>query len=190
MKLFTPLKKIFFCHSFQLTPSINNMKKVLPILSLVVASFTAAQAQSEDAAIKETLQNYIDGGATGDTASLNRAFYPTANLRSLANGRVTSTSVKEFIGRTPKGGANWTGRIVSYNYLGTAGSAVLEMQLDAFKFVDFLSLMKIGNDWKIVSRVFTRADKDQPITSVGGGKTAVTQKKTVAKPKPKSDDGW
>ncbi|OZI06810.1 hypothetical protein BWI93_18150 [Siphonobacter sp. BAB-5385] len=165
------------------------MKTLLPILTLVVASFTA-QAQSEDAAIKETLQNYIDGGATGDTASLNRAFYPTANLRSLANGRVTSTPVKEFISRTPKSGANWTGRIVSYSYLGTAGSAVLEMQLESFKFVDFLSLMKIGNDWKIVSRVFTRAEKDQPITSVGGGKTAVAQKKTVAKPKPKSDDGW
>ncbi|MFT4031235.1 MAG: nuclear transport factor 2 family protein [Siphonobacter sp.] len=164
--------------------------KTFLILAILVLTGFVAKAQSDDELIKITLQNYLDGGANGDTARLNRAFYPTANLRSLKDGRVTSTPVREFIGRTPQGGAKWNGRIVSYSYLNTAGSAVLEMELESFKFVDFLSLMKIGSDWKIVSRVFTRADKDQTITSFGGGKTSGTQKKPVAKPKPKSDDGW
>lgn len=165
------------------------MKTFLPILAMVLLGLSA-RAQSEDDQIKATLQNYLDGGADGDTARLNRAFYPLANLRSLKDGRVTNTPVREFVARVPKGGAKWTGKIVSYSYLGTAGSAVLEMELDNFKFVDFLSLMKIGADWKIVSRVFTRAEKNENVSSFGGGKPAATAKKGAAKPKPKSDDGW
>ena len=88
---------------------------------------------------------------------------------------------------------------MSYSYAGTAGTAVTEEEFDTFKYVDFLNLLKINNEWKIVSRVFSKVDKGT-LVAANGGTTAPAAstlkagntpagKKPAAKPKP-SDDGW
>ncbi len=183
------------------------MKFNQTLLTLVACiGFSASTfAQSEDEAIKATLNNYLEGGSVGDTARLNRAFFPFANLRNLSKeGKVSEQPVKKFIASVPAGGAKWASKIVSFSYAGTAATAVTEEELPTFKFVDFLNLLKINGEWKIVSRVYSRVEKDVRIVSsnVGGGYSttasaapakgnapAATAKKPVAKPKP-SDDGW
>jgi len=173
--------------------------ELVAFLGISISSF----AQSEDEAIKETLNNYLDGGAVGDTARLNRAFFNFANLRNLSKeGKVSEMAVKKFIASVPAGGAKWTSKIVNYSYAGTAATAVTEEELPTFKFVDFLNLLKINGEWKIVSRVYSRVDKNVAVISssprVGGlstaqsvapGKGNSTTKKPTTKPKP-SDDGW
>lgn len=171
---------------------------VIALLSISLSSF----AQSEDEAIKETINNYLEGGAAGDTARLNRAFFPYANLRNLSkDGKVSEMPVKKFIAAVPAGGAKWTSKIVNYSYAGTAATAVTEEELPTFKFVDFLNLLKINGEWKIVSRVYSRVEKGVAVSSSNpgggfstaaapgkGGNTPAT-KKPAPKPKP-SDDGW
>ena len=159
-------------------------------------------AQSEDEAIKETISNYLDGGAVGDTSRLNRAFFTYANLRNLSkDGKVSEMPVKKFIASVPAGGAKWVSKIINYSYAGTAATAVTEEELPTFKFVDFLNLLKINGEWKIVSRVYSRVEKNIAVASSspsGGSSTAQTispgkgsaaAKKPAPKPKP-SDDGW
>lgn len=172
---------------------------LVAFLSISISTF----AQSEDEAIKETLNNYLDGGAVGDTARLNRAFFAYANLRNLSKeGKVSEMPVKKFIAAVPAGGAKWTSKIVSYSYAGTAATAVTEEELPTFKFVDFLNLLKINGEWKIVSRVYSRVEKNVAVASSspsGGGfstassvapaKGNAATKKPAPKPKP-SDDGW
>jgi protease I len=112
--------------------------------------------------------------------------------------------VKKFIAAVPAGGAKWSSKIISYSYAGTAATAVTEEELPTFKFVDFLNLLKINGEWKIVSRVYSRVEKTVAVVSSnsGGGfsttssvapakgnNSAATAKKPAAKPKP-SDDGW
>ncbi|UTA69180.1 nuclear transport factor 2 family protein [Emticicia sp. 21SJ11W-3] len=165
-----------------------------------VMGFAAeASAQTDDEAIKATLYNYLDGGATGDSARLNRAFHPAANLRSQSNGRISEIPVKKFIASVPAGGAKWKSNVVSYSFAGTAGTAVTEEEFENFKYVDFLNLLKINGEWKIVSRVFSKVDKTIAVTSSSSGAAAPSTgnlkagnapvKKPAAKPKP-SDDGW
>jgi protease I len=155
-------------------------------------------AQSDDDAIKATLYNYLDGGAVGDSAKLNRAFHYAANLRSLSNGRIAEIPVKKFIASVPAGGAKWKSNIVSYSYAGTAGTAVTEEEFDTFKYVDFLNLLKINGEWKIVSRVFSKVDKGTLVAANGttaapaastlkAGNTPAGKKPAAKKP---SDDGW
>lgn len=164
---------------------------------LLLGFSVKVSAQSDDDAIKQALMNYLDGGAVGDSAKLNRAFHPAANLRSLSNGRITEIPVKRFIASVPAGGAKWKSNIVSYSYAGTAGTAVTEEEFDTFKYVDFLNLLKINGEWKIVSRVFSKVDKGTLVAANGVSSTPVstakagtpTSKKPAAKPKP-SDDGW
>lgn len=162
---------------------------------LILGFAVKANAQTDDDAIKITLMNYLDGGATGDSAKLNRAFHPAANLRSQANGRISEIAVKKFIASVPAGGAKWKSNIVSYSYAGNAGTAVTEEEFENFKYVDFLNLLKINGEWKIVSRVFSKVDRTIAVASNGvsapasGTIKAATGKKPAAKPKP-SDDGW
>lgn len=166
----------------------------LGLLGLVSLSLTiAARAQSDEDQLKTTLNNYLDGIASGDTAKMGRALYGQANLRSLnARGEISNMPVRKFITGTPAGGSKGTTRIVSYSFIGTAGSAVVEWEYKDFRFVDFLALLKTDAGWRIVSRVYANAEKGAPITSAGGGKAiagSTTARKPVAK-KPKSDDGW
>lgn len=176
-------------------------KKLLTLIALLGLS-ASTYAQSEDEAIKATINNYLEGGAVGDTARLNQAFFPFANLRNLSKeGKVTEMPVKKFLASVPAGGAKWTSKIVNYSYAGTAATAVTEEELPNFKFVDFLNLLKINGEWKIVSRVYSRVEKTVAVTSSnsGGGfstasSVAPTKGSAAAKkpaPKPKaSDDGW
>jgi protease I len=172
--------------------------KLLLAFILMLGFSVKVSAQSDDDAIKETLYNYLDGGASGDSAKLNRAFHSAANLRSLSNGRIAEIPVKRFIASVPAGGAKWKSNIVSYSYAGTAGTAVTEEEFDTFKYVDFLNLLKINGEWKIVSRVFSKVDKGTLVAANGITAPAASTlkagntpagKKPAAKPKP-SDDGW
>lgn len=163
------------------------------LLGLLTLGLTiAAYAQSDEDQLKITLNNYLDGIATGDTTKMGRSLYGQANLRSLnARGEISNMPVRKFISGTPAGGSKGPTRIVSYSFIGNAGTAVVEWEYKEFRFVDFLALLKTEAGWRIVSRVYANADKGVPITSAGGGKALAssTAKKPVAK-KPKSDDGW
>jgi protease I len=173
------------------------MKRLYPTLRVALLAVfglsltLAARAQSDEDQLKATLNNYLDGIATGDTTKMGRSLYGQANLRSLnARGEISNMPVRKFISATPAGGSKGATRIVSYSFIGTAGTAVVEWEYKDFRFVDFLALLKTDAGWRIVSRVYANADKGTPIVSTGGGKTlASSAKKPVAK-KPKSDDGW
>jgi len=173
--------------------------KLLLAFILFIGFSVKVSAQSDDDAIKSTLMNYLDGGANGDSAKLNRAFHSAANLRSLSNGRISEIPVKRFIASVPAGGAKWKSNIVSYSYAGTAGTAVTEEEFDTFKYVDFLNLLKINGEWKIVSRVFSKVEKDAFVASNKGTGVPTTSSSlkagaspTAKKPAAKkpADDGW
>jgi hypothetical protein len=62
-------------------------------------------------------------------------------------------------------------------------------------------MLKFGNEWRIVSRVFSRAELGQSLQGQGmsSGTTsaqstptakAPAKKSSSANPKPKADDGW
>lgn len=167
---------------------------------LLLAGFcvmnTFAQAQSaDDEALKTTLNNYLDGGTQGDTARLNKAFHPNAMQRYVgSDGRLKDMAIRVFISKVPAGGVKRTTRIVSYNYIGNSATATTESVHESFKFIDFLNLLKFGDEWKIVSRVYTRTELTDELqgTKQGGPTTAKTTKKPVnpAAVKPKADDGW
>ena len=162
-------------------------------------------AQSEDEGVKACVNNYLDGILRGDTARLNRAFHPTAMLRTVnASGQLQDLPVRRFIGTTPAGGIQTKGgstKMLSYSYIGISALATVELQFGDFKYVDLLSMLKFGNDWKIVSRVFSRAELGQSVQGQGMSSGASpsqssptakspAKKSSTANPKPKSDDGW
>lgn len=166
------------------------MKKLLLLLSLTVFVFSKSFAQDE-VQVKDCLNNYLDGVTKGNSDMLNKAFHSSAMLRTInaSTGKMVEFPVATFISKTPQGGVQAKAKIISYSIIGQAAVAAVELSFADFKYVDYLSLLKFGSDWKIVCRVFSKADLDAVVTNFGMGASASNAKKAT-KAKPKSDDGW
>jgi hypothetical protein len=179
-------------------------KVFIGVFLLALGLSFSSTAQSEDEGVKACVNNYLDGILRGDTARLNRAFHPTAMLRTInSSGQLQDMPVRRFIGSTPAGGIQGKGgstKMLSYSYIGVSALATVELQFADFKYVDLLSMLKFGNDWRIVSRVFSRAELGQSLQGQGMSGSSPAQSSPTAKspakksssanPKPKSDDGW
>ncbi len=169
------------------------MKKPFLALVLLLTFITSINAQDE-ILVKDCLNNYLDGITKGDTSKLNRAFHNQAMLRTInaSTGKMVEFPVKTFISKTPQGGVQAKPKIISYSLIGQAAVASVELAFNDFKYVDYLSMLKFGNDWKIVCRVFSKADLAMEPTNFGsnGATVAAGTKKGAVKPKVKSDDGW
>ena len=167
------------------------------------SGIVSVKAQSEDEAVKICVNNYLEGVSKGDAAKLNQAFHPTAMLRTVsAAGAIQDIPVAKFVSSMPVGGIITKGgstKMVSYSYVGVSALATVELLFGDFKYIDLLSMLKFGNEWKIVSRVFSRADLTAQVRGMGMNNASSNvanapvkaQKKTsAANVKPKSDDGW
>jgi len=170
------------------------MKKLILISIAWTFLGLTSFAQTDDEAIKLTINTYFDGFTKGDSASLNKAFYSGALLRNLnvATGKVQDSPLKTFISKMPAGGVKATGKLISYSFAGTSGIATVELQFADFKYIDLLSLLKINDQWKIVCRVYSRVDLDAQLKGsiTSDAATTPTAKKNSANVKPKKNDGW
>lgn len=185
---------------------MKHINYFLSILFIVGISFNI-QAQSEEEAIKKTLNDYLDGGTNGDVQRFMNAFVPEAIQRSVGkSGAIAGMTVKDLASKIQPGQKmTRTTRIVSWSYAGTAATGVTETEYETSKIIDLLNLLKINGEWKIVSRVFSRIEKNEQVSASSGGSfaasipaaTTSTTKGSAATPakkapakKPASDDGW
>jgi hypothetical protein len=179
------------------------ISKIILFLFFILANIVVVKGQSEDDAVKLCVNNYLDGVLKGDAAKLNQAFHPTAMLRTVsAAGAIQDIPVAKFVASMPAGGISTKGgstKMISYAYVGVSSLATVELLFGDFKYIDLLSMLKFGNEWKIVSRVFSRADLNATVKGMGGSAsnsvvvnapTKAAPKKSTANVKPKSDDGW
>lgn len=181
---------------------IMKTSKFILFLFFISVSIVSVKAQSEDEAVKMCVNNYLDGVSKGETAKLNQAFHPTAILRTVsAAGAIQDIPVAKFVASMPAGGISTKGgstKMVSYSYVGVSALATVELLFGDFKYVDLLSMLKFGNEWKIVSRVFSRAELDAQVRGMGASSAMTTaaapvkvpKRTSTANVKPKSDDGW
>ncbi len=186
-------------------------KTILFVCFWAMISFTT-QAQSDEDLIKATLNNYLDGGTNGDPEQFKSAFVNDAVQRGISSkGTVTGMTVESLSSKIKPGQKmERTTSIVSYSYAGNCATAVTETAYETSKIIDMLNLLKIGNEWKIVTRVYSRIEKTENVVSSMGGKAMpaarassakapATAKATPAKAaapaaapkkKPVADDGW
>ena len=186
-------------------PKHNPVMKISKILLFLffIVGLMSVKAQSEDEAVKLCVNNYLDGVSKGDAAKLNQAFHPTAMLRTVsAAGAIQDIPVAKFVSSMPAGGIVTKGgstKMVSYSYVGVSALATVELLFGDFKYIDLLSMLKFGNEWKIVSRVFSRADLNAQVRGMGMSNASASvanapvkapKKTSTANVKPKTDDGW
>jgi len=116
--------------------------------------FSTAQ-KSDYQLVEQTLSYYLDGGTNNDFATLKKAFHETAVMRSVGKN-YTEINALEFFGSKMKPGPRQDRktRIGYINITGTAANAKVEIEYPAFTFTDYMNLLKIDGEWKIVSKIY------------------------------------
>lgn len=140
------------------------MRASLLLATLVlILSSTAAVAQDtapsgEEAGVRAALEHYLQGHATGEGAHFRQAFHPEARLFWIRDGQLVQRTSEEYIagasGRPAADEAQRERRIVSIDISGSAAVAKVELDYPAARYIDYMSLVKVGDEWKIINKTF------------------------------------
>ena len=141
------------------------MKRLSLILILFSLSITAYAQEIMDVppeaeGIEKALNYYLDGGTNNDFETLKKAFHPDARMIWMTDATQNVNAV-EFFGSRMQAGPpqDRETRIVAMDISEGVASARLEIEYETFMFVDYMTLLEIDGEWKIVSKVFTRINK-------------------------------
>ncbi len=136
------------------------MKKVfisVAFLILVLAGDSFSQTSDKDA-VMIPLENYLKGHATGDGEYFKKAFHTEGNLIWIRDGKYTTRSFAEYIagasGKPPADEAQRKRRIGTVDIVGNAAIATIILDYPTVRFTDYMSLLKINGEWKIVNKTF------------------------------------
>ena len=136
------------------------MKKIALLLSLLTTSFFAfpQEAHTERALIENTIQQYFDGWATGDTVKLSKAMHESCHLKNFRDGKFIVFSKGQYLSlfKPRQRPANLTTRIVAVDVTDNMGSAKVEISTAKDLFTDYFNLMKTNEGWVIADKVSTR----------------------------------
>ncbi len=135
---------------------------LLLLVVLIVSGFATAQ-QSDKDAVMIPLENYLKGHATGDGEYFRKAFHTEGNLIWIRDGKYTTRSFAEYIagatGKPPADEDKRKRRIGTVEVVGNAAVATIILDYPTAKFTDYMTLLKINGEWKIVSKTFFAAPK-------------------------------
>ena len=138
------------------------MKQILSTLFIFFFQFLNAQSDRQD--IVRVIQNYQNGDTNKNYKILAESFHSNAMMKYVSSkyGYKEYNALKIFesyIGKAPE--ENRKNKIVSISITGKAASVIVEAQYPKKVVVDYISLLKIDDTWKIVSKVFSKKGEEQ-----------------------------
>ena len=137
------------------------------ILALTAGAVSAAAQVSDKDAARIPLENYIRGHATGDGEFMRKAFHTEGNLIFVRDGKITNRSFAEYIagftGKAPADEDKIKRTIESVDVAGNAATGKIVLDYPTRRIVDYMSLLKINGEWKIVNKIFCTEPKTPPV---------------------------
>lgn len=141
--------------SFHVQPRANADEKI---------SFKMSDEDKK--AVSVPIENYLRAHATGNPDFIRQAFHAETKVMSFANGKFNQMSADEFAGVFKGNPApDEAKRKRSFEILDVSGNAAIaKVTLDYpnVKFTDYMTLLKIDGEWKIINKSFYAEPKQQP----------------------------
>ena len=155
------------------------LEVVMRVLAFVLAALIGVSpflktndlnaSEAEAAAARIPLEHYINAHATGNPDYIRKAFFPSAKIMAFRDGKLLNLSVEEFASRfSGKPAADESQRkrrIDSLNITGNAGVARIVLDYPDATLTDYMSLLKVDGEWKIVNKVFNTEPKAKVTTN-------------------------
>jgi len=140
------------------------MKKyvILILLTGVMAmsyGYSVLADEKEKAAARVPLENYLKGHETGNPEYMKKAFYTEGKLIFVRDGKYTTRTFEEYIagmkdGKPAADEAQRKRWIESIDIAGNSGVGKIILDYPNGKFTDYMTLLKIDGEWKIVNKSF------------------------------------
>jgi hypothetical protein len=135
---------------------------LLGLAATALATTAARREAADEAAVRQTIQHYFDGGMT-----VRKAFHPSARMTFVADTGFTLVPIETYLSRVEEGARKnpnakgWgSQKIASIDVTGDAAVAKLELENDRSAVTDYMTLLRIDGQWVIVNKSFTRKTKD------------------------------
>lgn len=143
------------------------MRKTFFVFAVVsLFGLTAFAQTAEKDVVRVPLENYIKAHATGDPEYARKAFHTEGNMIWIRDGKYSSETFDAFIKRafTGKPAADEEKRkdnrkIEAIDITGNAAVAKIVLDYPNVKFVDYMTLLKIDGEWKIINKSFFAEQK-------------------------------
>jgi len=136
------------------------------VLTVSAVSSPAQTPDAEAAAARVPLENYLRGHATGDPEFMRKAFHTEGSLIFIRDGKYTTRSFADYIaGMSGKPAPDEEKRkrwIESVDVAGNAAFGKIILDYPTVRFVDYMTLLKINGEWKIVNKSFYAEPKAAP----------------------------
>lgn len=148
------------------------MKKAFGVLMFAPAASAlyappAAAQHPEEAAVRKAREHYLQGHATGDSMEFKKAFHPEARLFWIHEGKfMWRTSASYISGAPGKPATDEAQRkryIASIDIAGNAATAKIILAYPRARLTDYMALLKIDGEWKIINKIFHAEPKPQTV---------------------------
>lgn len=149
------------------------MKKLLVVsfvaifgLLAIFQSTNGSSVATSEAEARVPLDNYIQGHATGNGDFMRKAFHTDAKIMAFRDGKLMNMTAEEFAsrfnGKPAADEAQRKRRIENVEITGNAGVGKIVLEYPTVTYTDYMSLLKVGDEWKIVNKVFYAEPKAKP----------------------------
>jgi hypothetical protein len=159
------LEWITVSHTLKLAAIIMPLAGFAMVAAETPCSIPQTKASAEEPGVRAALNAYLEGHATGQADAFRRAFNPEARMLYAKDGHLVKTEIAEYIARAPgKPAADEDRRkrsIDLVDIVGDAAIAKITLTYPEVTFTDYMTLLKIDGEWRIVSKVFS-ADRKNP----------------------------
>lgn len=128
------------------------------LLAAVPLAAQPAPARDDDAAVRTAVEAYFEGMMEYDRAALERAFHREARLIGAPGENLVVIPFEEWARFTEdpeeRAAEDYHNRIVSVDIAGNAAVAKVDLRWPEVHYVDYLSLVRVGGEWKIVNKIW------------------------------------
>ena len=142
------------------------MRRISSVLAIIVfASLAlAAQRSAEDQAVRKTIEDhYFKAQSTGNGDALKGTFIEEGRMMWVQDGQLRMRTSTEYIsgfrGQPPADEPQRKRRVVMTDVTGDVAIAKVELDFPDALLTDYFTLLKMGNEWKIVHKSFNRRMK-------------------------------
>ena len=131
---------------------------IIGMIPFLETTDRSVPSESETAAARIPLENYIQAHATGNGDFIRKASYSDAKVMAFREGKLLNLTVEEFAsrfnGKPAPDEQQRKRRIDTLDLTGNAGIAKIVLDYPTATLTDYMSLLKVDGEWKIVNKVF------------------------------------
>lgn len=127
-------------------------------------------ATADEAEVRSAAQAYLDGLLHGDIATLESAFHPETRFQGSVGGAFVDMTFEDWAesrrGKRMRPVEEYRHSIEDVLISGDAAMVRTDVDWPDTYFVDYLSLLRIGGEWKIVNKIWTQSPSPRAMARI------------------------